>query len=103
MNARGVGAMLILMAFCHLSSAARNKKEDPEEVTFMALMDEEEEVTSIQADSADIFEVGGGEEDESPTIDQANEDYEGAEITNLMEIRSKLKFRGNSQELRNPE
>merc|ERR1719436_392592 len=103
MTAQRVGAMLILLAVTHLSSAARNRKEDPDEVTFMALMDEEEEVTSIQADSADFFEIGGGEDDSSATIDEANKAYEGAEISNLMEIRTKLKFVGNKMDLRNPE
>merc|ERR1712187_771765 len=76
------------------------RKEEDEEVTFMALQDEEEEVTSIQADSADFFEVGG---EESATVLAANEENPGSEITHLLEVRTKLKFIGNQVALRNPE
>merc|ERR1719356_2344170 len=100
MNAKSAVAILMLLTIPALPAAARNKKEEPEEeVTFMALVDEEEEVTSIQADGADMFEVG----EESETVLAANDEYEGAEISNLMEIRTKLKFIGNQVELRNPE
>merc|ERR1719293_115918 len=89
----------MLLAMPALHKAARNKKEEPEEeVTFMALVDEEE-VPSIQADGADMFEVG----EESAPVAAANDEYEGAEISNLMEILTKLKFIGNQVELRNPD
>merc|ERR1712061_366627 len=81
------------------ASAKAVRKEEDEEVTFMALQDEEEEVTSIQADSADFFEVGG---EESATV-LANEENPGSEITHLLEVRTKLKFIGNQVGLRNPE
>merc|ERR1719437_239968 len=99
MTAKSV-VMLMLLAIPSVTNAVRNKKEEPEEeVTFMALMDEEEEVTTIQGEGADMFEVG----EESATVAAANDEFEGAEITNLMEIRTKLKFIGNQVELRNPE
>merc|ERR1719367_1644649 len=91
-------AMLMLLSVPALG--ARNRKQEPEEeVTFMALMDEEEEVTSIQAEGADMWELG----EDSATVAAANDEYEGADITNLMEIRTKLKFVGNHVELRNGE
>merc|ERR1719361_1642361 len=81
-------------------SATRNVKEDPdEEVTFMALESEEEEVTTMVGDAGTIFEVG----EESATVEAANAEFTDSEITNLMEVRTKLKFIGNQVELRNPE
>merc|ERR1712190_360804 len=59
-----------------------------------------EEVTTINADSADFFEVGG---EESATVTAANEENPGSEITHLLEVRTKLKFIGNQVGLRNPE
>merc|ERR1739849_1728 len=82
------------------SSAKAVRKEDTEEVTFMALQDESEDVTTIYADSADFFEVGG---EESATVLAANEENPGSEITHLLEVRTKLKFIGNQVGLRNPE
>merc|ERR1712113_1234176 len=90
--------MGVLLLFA--ASARAVRKEEDEEVTFMALQDEEEEVTSIQADSADFFEVGG---EESATVLAANEENPGSEITHLLEVRTKLKFIGNQVGLRNPE
>merc|ERR1719323_1119434 len=46
-----------------------------------------------------MWELG----EDSATVAAANDEYEGAEISNLMEIRTKLKFKGNQMELRNPE
>jgi len=68
------------------------------EATFMAL-GEEEEVTSMAFDGADMWELG----EDSATVLSANAEFEGAEITNLIEIRTKLKFKGNSVGLRNAE
>merc|ERR1711915_238353 len=59
-----------------------------------------EDVTTIYADSADFFEVGG---EDSATVLQANEENPGSEITHLLEVRTKLKFIGNQMGLRNPE
>merc|ERR1719229_162417 len=92
--------MLLMLFAPSMVQSARNKKEEPEEeVTFMALMDEEEDVTSIQAEGADMWELG----EDSATVAAANEEYEDSGITNLMEIRTKLKFIGNQVELRNPQ
>merc|ERR1719411_1741333 len=92
-------AILLLVASCQGMRNAKEEPEEEEEVTFMALMDEEEEVTSIQAEGADMWELG----EDSATVAAANDEYEGADITNLMEIRTKLKFVGNHVELRNGE
>merc|ERR1719411_2601071 len=46
-----------------------------------------------------MWELG----EDSATVAAANDEYEGAEISNLMEIRTKLKFKGNKMELRNGE
>merc|ERR1719461_73463 len=40
-----------------------------------------------------MWELG----EDSATVASANEEYEGAEISNLMEIRTKLKFVGNKK------
>merc|ERR1719384_401462 len=81
------------------TSATRTLKQDPdeEEVTFMALESEEEEVTTMVGDAGTIFELG----EESATVEAANSEFEDGEITNLMEVRTKLKFVGNAVELRN--
>merc|ERR1719384_3115923 len=81
------------------TSATRTLKQDPdeEEVTFMALESEEEEVTTMMGDAGTIFELG----EESATVEAANNEFEEGEITNLMEVRTKLKFVGNAVELRN--
>merc|ERR1739845_335498 len=90
------------VAFVLLLTASTRavRKEEDEEVTFMALQDEDEDVTTIYADSADFFEVGG---EESATVLAANEENPGSEITHLLEVRTKLKFIGNQVGLRNPE
>merc|ERR1719433_1875465 len=95
-------AVLLVLLAPLVIQCARNQREEPEEEeedTFMALIDEEEEVTSIQAEGADMWELG----EDSATVAAANDEYEGADISNLMEIRTKLKFIGNQVELRNPE
>merc|ERR1719384_2814344 len=81
------------------TSATRTLKQDPdeEEVTFMALESEEEEVTTMMGDAGTIFELG----QESATVEAANDAFEDGQITNLMEVRTKLKFVGNAVELRN--
>jgi len=104
MNAKSAVAMMLLLVAPVQLMAARNsmrQQQDPtEEVTFMALEDESEEVTSIQSDGADFFEVGG---EDSATVAAANSENPGSEITHLLEIRTKLKFIGNQVGLRNPE
>merc|ERR1719507_1007389 len=65
----------------------------------MALESEEEEVTTMTVESGTIFELG----EDSATVATANSEFEGSEITNLMEVRTKLKFKGNKVELRNPD
>merc|ERR1712048_75867 len=100
-------AILVLLALPILPIAARSLKEDPsdfdeseeEEVTFLGLESEEEEVTTITGDSGTIFELG----EESATVEAANGEFEGSQITSLMEVRTKLKFKGNKVELRNPD
>merc|ERR1719384_1614549 len=97
MGAKTVLAIILMSPIL----ATRNTKNDPsdfeEEVTFMALESEEEEVTTMVGDAGTIFELG----EESATVEAANNDFEGGEITNLMEVRTKLKFVGNAVELRN--
>jgi len=96
MSAKSVVSMLMLMAVA--TSATRSKREDPdEEVTYMALESEEEEVTTMVGDAGTIFELG----EESATVEAASSEFDGGEITNLMEVRTKLKFIGNQVELRN--
>merc|ERR550539_1136073 len=46
-----------------------------------------------------MWELG----EDSATVAAANDEYDGADITNLMEIRTKLKFVANHVELRNGE
>merc|ERR1719464_2287788 len=98
-------AVLLLVALPAFPLAARNRndpsdfEEEEEEVTFLTLESEEEEVTTITGDSGTIFELG----EESATVEAANSEFEGSEITNLMEVRTKLKFKGNQVELRNPD
>merc|ERR550525_522806 len=64
----------------------------------IALENEEEEVTTIMGGAATIF----GLDEESATVEAANNEFDGT-ITNLMEVRTKLKFVGNAVELKNPE
>merc|ERR1719436_1438517 len=68
------------------------------EETFL-FIEEGDEVTNLELEAADMWEVG----EDSAAVVAANNEFEGAEITNLVEIRTKLKFKGNKVELRNPE
>jgi hypothetical protein len=86
-----------LLLWVGLAMAVR--KQDPtEEVTFLPLS-EEDEVTTVYGDSATMFDLG----EESATVVAANSENPGSEITNLIEVRTKLKFIGNQVGLRNPE
>merc|ERR1719499_1347200 len=81
-----------------MATATRRREEpEEEEVTYMALESEEEEVTTMVGDAGTIFELG----EESATVEAASSEFEGGDITNLMEVRTKLKFIGNQVELRN--
>merc|ERR1712018_204401 len=73
-------------------------EDEEEEVTFLAL-EEGEEVATIVGESATIFDLG----EESAMVAKENKENVGAMVTNLMEIRTKLKFVGNHVQLRNPE
>jgi len=73
-------------------------EDEEEEVTFLAL-EEGEEVATTVGESATIFDLG----EESAMVAKENEENAGAMVTNLMEIRTKLKFVGNHVQLRNPE
>jgi hypothetical protein len=116
MSAKSVATILMLVAMPILTSAAR-LREDPSdfdedegseltfdgfnlETTFLDLADGEgAEVTTITGESGTIFDLG----EDSATVSEANEEFEGSEITNLMEVRTKLKFKGNKVDLRNPD
>merc|ERR1712083_1096245 len=92
-----MGILLLLVAPACVTAV---RKQDPtEEVTYMALEGESEDVTTIEGTSATFFDL----DEESATVAAANEESPGSDITHLMEVRTKLKFIGNQVGLRNPE
>jgi len=96
--------LLLAVPMCTLGSrnSIRNSDEDEEEeISFFPESDEEEDIMSVQAEASDIFVVGEG--GENGLVAKQNDLYEEAAITHLIEVRTKLKFKGNKMELKNPE
>merc|ERR1712190_593319 len=89
---------IAFLAFLVGPAVAVRKQDPTEEGTFLPLS-EEDEVTTVYGDSATMFDLG----EESATVVAANSENPGSEITNLIEVRTKLKFIGNQVGLRNPE
>jgi hypothetical protein len=100
---RCVAAMMFILSATAVRTVVRNDEEE-EEVTYLAMEDGvEEEVTTMAVDSGTMFELG----EDSQTVEAEEKKYEeeGQDVglKSLLEIRTKLKFIGNSVELRNPE
>merc|ERR1719350_1611500 len=96
--------LLLLVAPINIMGARNLLKvsDEDEEISYFPDSDEEEEIESVQAEASDIFIVDDSA-GEGGLVAQQNEEYADADITHLMEIRTKLKFKGNKMELRNPE
>merc|ERR1711933_655133 len=97
MHITSMVVLLLEMAAPAQLMAARTVVQD-DEVT-MLLLDEGDDVAVENGDASQIFIAG---EDTAPVKD-ANEKNPGSGVTHIAEIRTKLKFKGNKVELRNPQ
>merc|ERR1719401_830136 len=96
--------MAFLVSLCLLSSisfGARIKRGD-DETTFLPV-EPGEQLSTTTVNSGTIYML---DESTQAVIDEVQSYRDGGEdvqLTNLLEIRTKLKFVGNAVELRNPE
>merc|ERR1719510_1759353 len=81
-------------------------QEEEEEVTFLAVDDEDEVTVIPDTDSGTFYEV----DEETTVVAEANEKLEelldedaDVKITNLVEARTNLRFVGNAVQFRNPD
>merc|ERR1712173_470277 len=100
---RCVAAMMFILS----ATAGRTmlqRDEEEEEVTYLAMEDGvEEEVTTMAVDSGTMFELGEDSQTVAAENGKLQEEGVDAQLTHLLEIRTKLKFIGNAVELRNPD
>lgn len=92
-------AMLLLSAAPAHLMAARKSADDQDDVTFLDLEEDEEALTETAEQGTEVFTVGA----DTGLVQRENEENPDAEITNLVELRTQLKFVGNNVELRNPD
>merc|ERR1719343_407908 len=101
----GLFMMLLMFAPVQLVAHRAKQNENPDDLLDMdgvyltMTADDLDNIETVQADAATMFEAGP----ETSLVKEQSDKYEGSEITHIVEVRTKLKFKGNRKSLRNPD